>query len=409
MLKPYNSYSDKEQNDSKVILEFFSHLEETVSSIQKRRDSIPLVIDSVKSDAFEIVSLQGSWVDFMEYNRKSIEEFLQESQKRTQNFLHQIRKNSNSFLNISRASSKIFLFQTHFFTGNFVWKDQEKQKEFIYAFQKIFHNLMVFIDLNTSKYKELIQRHWLEKIELFENIFVRLVQIFIQNYEKIEKWTDIDIWSIDIEANIVSQICQEIKQNSKWVNILNIPFFSYVNGPNISWDLREINPQIFQKIEELYKINYAHEPEFLEKIIPIFRKKLTWTCEFKTLYWDKIGEKDFDKKPENLVWALYFSPLDVWNVKKTEYLGWVNLDPNFHKSWIASFIKKAIAERFENGTHEIQLDVIWNSDAEQMWRSLWFEYVSQEFMLKRANYSSLSAVKYKLTKEKFNQVFAKSR
>lgn len=409
MLKHYNLYSDKEKNDSKEILEFLSRLEKMVSGIQKRRDSIPLLIDSVKCDAFEVVSLQGFGDDYMQQNRKSIEKYLQESKKRTQDFLTQMRKNTKSFLNISHISSKIFSFQVRLYAANSLWKNQEKQKKFIQAFEKIFHHLMIYIDENTSKYKELIENNWLEKIELFENIFLRLVQIFIQNYEKIEKGVEVDIKSIDIEANIVSQICQDIKQNTKWVDILDIPFFSYVDGPNISWDLKEVNPQIFQKMEELYKKNYAHEGEFLEKIIPIFRQKLTGKCEFKTLYWDKTGEKDFDKNPENLVWALYFSPLDVWNGKKIDYLWWVNLDPNFHKSWIASFIKKAIMERFENGTQEIQLDVIGNSDAEQMWRSLWFEYVSQEVMLKRANHTRLFAVKYKLTREKFRQVLAKTR
>lgn len=409
MLKSYKSSSDKENNNSKEILEFFSRLEEIVSSIQKRRDSIPLVIDAVKSDIFELVPGRSTGIDFIEHNSRNAKEFIQASQKRAKAFLDQSHKNAKSFLNLSQASNKLFLFQTHLSTADFLGKDQEKQKEFIQAFQKIFQTLVIFIDSNTSKYQELIGTYGIERIELFENIFMRFVNVFVQNYEKIEKWSDIDIWNIDIEANIVSQICQEIKQNSKWVDILHIPFFSYVDGPNISWDLKEVNPQIFQKIEELYKINYAHEWEFLEKIIPIFRKKLTGKCEFKTLYWDKTGEKDFDKNPENLVWALYFSPLDVWNGKKIDYLWWVNLDPNFHKSWIASFIKKAIAQRFENGTQEIQLDVIGNSDAEQMWRSLWFEYVSQEVMLKRADHTRLFAVKYKLTREKFHQVLAKTR
>jgi len=158
---------------------------------------------------------------------------------------------------------------------------------------------------------------------------------------------------------------------------------------------------------ELYQVNYDWEEEFLEIVLPKLRDKFSWKSEFKTLYWDKTWKENFQNDPENLIGFLYFSDYDSKNWKKAKYLWWVNLDPNFQKSWIATFIKKAIKDEFDNWTEEIYLNTINWSEAEEMWKIFWFEYFSYWKNVPKKNGSFIYNTNLKLTKEKFNQVFSK--
>ena len=318
-----------------------------------------------------------------------------------------VKKNNITTLWLLKLENwlKIKQKQLKIFTWDLYWYIQIVQK-----FQLIFDLLNPFSKLFNNydrKVFHISNKNWFNLEEFGKALAIRIINLFIKSWEKYEKTWKLILDKIDLEANIVAQIFSNLKEK-KWLNLDDIPFLTYSNWPNFPQDNdNPNNEKLFKKMTELYQVNYDWEEEFLEIVLPKLRDKFSWKSEFKTLYWDKTWKENFQNDPENLIGFLYFSDYDSKNWKKAKYLWWVNLDPNFQKSWIATFIKKAIKDEFDNWTEEIYLNTINWSEAEEMWKIFWFEYFSYWKNVPKKNGSFIYNINLKLTKEKFNQVFSK--
>lgn len=363
MNNAFNSYIPNDKYESKEILDFLSSMEKVLEIIKKRE--------------FD------RWMD----------QFWNEKQNKSSGYF------DNYFLDSWIRSRKTLVWLSSFSCAPYM--------NLIDKFSKLFQ---VGSSLFSPQIDQISQDFWIDTQELHDGLLQKIVTLFRQSWEKIEKGQKIDLEHLDLQAQQMAFLFGKIK--SKSLDIWEVPFFSYIEEVKIDENNLKQDAS-YKKMIDLYNINYSNEPEFLEKVKEFFEQKIKkWGLEFKTLYWDKTGETDFDKNPDNLIWFLYFSPFFNEKQEKiphAKYLWWVNLNPNFQNSGVGIFIKKAIQDEFQKGATEIYLDVMQFSQAEEMWKKLWFEYVSSEHFLDRKDYRSLRVARYKLTQESFNQVFAKSR